>query len=147
MRRFQFRLESVLGWRRVELELEEGRLEALFTERRRWEADTAEIEVRRGESEKLIDAQTLEGQELVAMIHHRRYLERETARIAAARADCEKRIAAQRQRVLEAERKVRLLERLKERRLAEWTFEANRELEALAAETFLSKWVREKSQN
>ena len=144
MHRFQFRLGSVLGWRAVELELEEGRLERLFTERRRRDAEALALEVRSRESAQLITARTLDGQQLAALSYHRHYLEREGARMAAQRADCAKRIAAQQQRVVEAERKVRLLERLKERRLAEWNLEFNREMEALASETFLSKWAREK---
>jgi SMC interacting uncharacterized protein involved in chromosome segregation len=144
MRRFQFRLESVLGWRAVELELEEGRLEQLFNERRDRDRETTALEARRHEAAQLIKAKTLDGQQLAAFSQHRHYLEKEVARIAARRVDCEKRIAAQQRRVVEAERKVRLLERLKERRFAEWTLDFNRELEALASETFLSKWAREK---
>ena len=147
MHRFQFRLGSVLGWRAVELELEEGRLELLFTERRRRDAEALALEVRSRESAQLITARTLDGQQLAALSYHRHYLEREGARMAAQRADCAKRIAAQQQRVVEAERKVRLLERLKERRLAEWNLEFNREMEALASETFLSKWAREKGRS
>ena len=145
MRRFEFRLGSVLGWRAVELELEEGRLEQLFTQLRRRDAETLALEMRSRESAQLIAAKTLDGQQLAALSYHRHYLEREAARMAAQRADCAKRIAAQQQRVAEAERKVRLLERLRERRLAEWTLEFNREMEALASETFLSKWAREKT--
>ena len=145
MRRFQFRLDGVLGWRTVKLELEEGRLEQLFTERRRCDAEARAIESRSRDSAQLIAAKTLDGQQLAALAHHRHYLERESARMAAQRADCERLIAAQQQRVVEAERAVRLLERLKERRLSEWTLDFNREMEALASETFLSKWAREKS--
>ncbi len=144
MHRFEFRLESVLGWRAVELELEEGRLERLFTERRSWEAQSRALEERRREAGQLIAAKTIDGQQLAAFSHHRRYLEREAAQLWAKRGDCEKRIAAQQQRVVEAERKVRLLERLKDRRLGEWTLDFNREMEALASETFLAKWAREK---
>jgi len=147
MHRFRFRLGSVLGWRAVELELEEGRLEQLFTELRRRDAEALALEVRGRESAHLIASKTLDGQQLAALSYHRHYLEREAARMAAERADCAKRIAAQQQRVVEAERKVRLLERLKERRLAEWNFEFNREMEALASETFLAKWAREKTRS
>jgi hypothetical protein len=147
MRRFEFRLESVLGWRIIERDLAEGRLEQLFTERRGWNEQALALETRRRECAQLITAKTFDGQQLAALAYHRHYLEREAARMAAQREDCEKRIAAQQQRVVEAERKVRLLERLKERRLAEWTFDFNRELEALASETFLSKWAREKSRS
>ncbi len=147
MRRFQFRLDSVLSWRTVELELEKSRLERLFAERRRWDAETMALEVRGRESARLIAAKTLDGQQLAALSNHRHYLEREAARMGAQRADCEKRIAAQQQLVVKAERAVRLLERLKERRLAEWNFDFNREMEALASETFLSKWAREKGRS
>jgi len=44
--------------------------------------------------------------------------------------------------VLEAQRRVRLLERLRERRFSEWEAELNRELEALAAESYLARWKR-----
>ena len=42
--------------------------------------------------------------------------------------------------MLEARRRCRLLERLKERRLAEWTRERDRELEEVASESFLARW-------
>jgi hypothetical protein len=142
MRRFQFRLDSVLGWRTVELEIEEGRLEQLFAERRNWDAQALAVEDGRRDAARVLTAETLDGQQLAAFSFHRRHLEREAGRIAGRRADCEKRIALQQRKVAEAERKIRLLERLKERRLAEWTIEFNRELEAQASETFLSKWVR-----
>ncbi len=145
MRRFQFRLESVLDWRTVELDLEKSKLEQVFAERRRLDEQARALEDRHRETSQWITAKTLDGQQLAAVTYHRHYLEREAARLAGQQADCEKRIAAQQKRVVEAERKVRLLERLKERRLAEWAFDFNRDLEALASETFLAKWAREKT--
>ncbi len=53
---------------------------------------------------------------------------------------CEQRLAAQRKRWTEARRRCRLLEKLKERRRAEYDYEMNRELESLASETFLARW-------
>ena len=47
--------------------------------------------------------------------------------------------------MLEARRRCRLLEKLKERRLAEWRAAAEREIEALAAEAFLTRWNQERS--
>jgi hypothetical protein len=43
--------------------------------------------------------------------------------------------------MLEARRRCRLLERLKERRLAEWTSARDRELEEVASESFLARWA------
>ena len=42
--------------------------------------------------------------------------------------------------MLEARRRCRLLERLKDRRLAEWSKARDRELEELASESFLARW-------
>jgi hypothetical protein len=44
--------------------------------------------------------------------------------------------------MLEARRCCRLLERLKERRRAEWQAATDREMEELAAESFLAGWSR-----
>jgi hypothetical protein len=44
--------------------------------------------------------------------------------------------------MLEARRRCRLLERLKERRLTEWTAGRDHELEEIAAESYLARWSR-----
>jgi flagellar export protein FliJ len=144
MQRFRFRLASVLGWRTLELEIEEGKLEALFAERNRREAELTGLGEQEREAERVIERESIDGQALAALDAHRAGLRRSAGRIRAARAECERRIAAQRASVAEAERKVKLLERLKERRLAQWRIEANGELDTLASETFLAKWVRER---
>ena len=143
MQRFQFRLASVLGWRTLELELEESKLDALFAERSRREAELASLGEQERDAERVLSLDSVDGQALSALDAHRVGLHRAAARLRAARAECDQRIAVQRTRITEAERKVKLLERLKERRLAEWQIRTDRELEALASETFLAKWVRE----
>jgi hypothetical protein len=144
MQRFHFRLASVLGWRTLQFEIEQSKLEALFAERRRSEEDLTRLSEQRREADRLLGSDSVEGQALAALDSHRYALERAAARLRTAAADCDRRIAAQRARVLEAERRVRLIERLKELRLAEWQSGHNRELESLASEMFLAKWVRER---
>jgi hypothetical protein len=58
------------------------------------------------------------------------------------RAQCEKELAARESAMLEARRRLRLLERLKERRLSEWRAQCDRELEQDAAEAYLAGWGR-----
>lgn len=48
-------------------------------------------------------------------------------------------IQEQKARVVQAERKVKLLTKLREKKLAAWTQEANREIEVAAQESWLSK--------
>jgi hypothetical protein len=47
--------------------------------------------------------------------------------------------------MLEARRRCRLLERLKEHRLTEWTAERDREVEEIAAESYLARWSRRRT--
>jgi flagellar export protein FliJ len=58
--------------------------------------------------------------------------------------EARKQVAAQRERLLEARRKHRLVEKLRERRVAEWVMESNREIEQNAAESHLARLSREK---
>jgi hypothetical protein len=44
---------------------------------------------------------------------------------------------------MEAQRQCRLLEKLEQRRRAEWSRAADREMENLAAESFLALWNRQ----
>jgi flagellar export protein FliJ len=143
MRTFCFRLQSVLQWRVLQLELEESRLQALFDERREIDGKLDEWRRARVEAEReVLGLASVEGDTLRALEQHRARVVRETERLGRRRADCEARIEAQRERVLKAERDLRLLERLRDRRLAEWRVTSDREQEALATESFLARWMR-----
>jgi flagellar FliJ protein len=143
VKRFVFRLESVLRWRRSLFEQEQNRLHALVAERDAILLRLKDLEELRQRAEQaLLEAPAVTGSELAALEAYRRRLNLERARKQQELADCEARIEAQRQRVLEAQRRVRLLERLRERRFSEWEAELNRELEALAAESYLARWKR-----
>ncbi len=146
MRRFRFRLESALGWRRVRLELEESKLQELYAELSSRDARIAGLERDRAEVEQtVLGANIVDAGELGALDLYRRHLQREKERLTRERTECERRIAAQRELVLGAERDVLLLEKVRERRLHEWQREADREQEVLAAEAFLAEWSRQKS--
>jgi hypothetical protein len=88
------------------------------------------------------EARTVEAGDLWALAAYRRRIIEELQAVARQRAECERQLAAQRQRVLEARRNCRLLEKLEERRRAEWRTAVDRETETLAAESFLARWNR-----
>lgn len=143
MRRFCFRLESVLDWRRLHLELEETKLQRLFEELRALDLAEDRLNAEKAEAERaVLYAPTVEASELEALESHRFHVAREKGRLGRERSDCQRRIVSQRECVLKAERDVRLLERLREKRLAEWQLAASHEQEALAAELFLGRWQR-----
>jgi hypothetical protein len=141
MTNFRFPLEKVLDWRRTQLELEEAAfrqrmavLAAAEHARAQMEAaaTTTEAEVRRWN--------TVSGADLAAFGDFRLHARAQEAALAARRAECAREVATQQASMLEARRRCRLLERLKERRLTEWKSSLDRELESIASESYLAQW-------
>ena len=143
MRRFHFTLAKVLDFRRRQLELEEAKFEALHSERRSLEAESSRLE-----GEVLQTRQSLmvtgfaESQDLVSADLYLRHLSEETKRHALRVAEWQARASKQQQLVVEARRRVRLIEKLEERQLRDWKAAADREQENLASELFLARWKR-----
>jgi hypothetical protein len=144
MKSFRFPLEKVLEWRRKQLELEEARyrqqagaVAALDRERAETEAAgiRAEIQVRQWGS--------VAGSDLAALDRFRLRVKNDEARIARDRAEAAKELAVRQESMLQARRRATLLERLRERRLKEWEAARDRELDEIAAESFLARWNRQ----
>jgi flagellar export protein FliJ len=143
MRRFKFRLDSVLEWRRVQLDLEETKLQRLFEELHQVDVAERQLAADLDEAGRIVTTSaSVEASDLAALESYRGWTLRENARLARLRADCQKRIAAQREKVAAVERDLRLIEKLKERRFEEWRIEAGKEQEALSGELFLARWGR-----
>jgi flagellar export protein FliJ len=143
MTRFHFPLQRVLDWRRTQLEVEEAKfrqavatLSALDHAGAELDASAVrtECEVRRWDP--------VGGGDLAALGAYRLRVRSEKARLQAKRSECARAVAAQQAAMLEARRRFRLLERLKERRLAEWKTAQERELEEIASEAYLAQWGR-----
>ncbi len=142
MTTFTFRLEKVLRWRQAKLDLEQFALGRLAAECARWDAKLAEVEHARSEAEKaVLSSGPVEGGDLAALARYQEHLHNEKQAMLARRRDCEHRIEQQRERLLDARRAYRLLEKLRQVRRAEWETAVDREFEALAAETYLARWA------
>jgi hypothetical protein len=146
MKAFRFPLEKALDWRRVQLELEEVNYKQQVAalaglDRRRAEVEAsgirAEIEVR--------EWNPIGAGDLTALGNFRQYVKSQESEIARRRIEAAQKLAEQQKLMLEARRRCRLLERLKERHLAEWTVERDRELEGIAAESYLARWSRRRA--
>ena len=140
MKAFQFPLDKALDWRRVQLELEEARykqqVDALAgLDRQRAEVEAsgirAEIQVR--------EWSPIAAGDLGALGNFRLYVKAQESAIVRRRFEAAQMLAEQQKRMLEARRRCRLLERLKERRLTEWTAQRDREVEEIAAESYLAR--------
>jgi hypothetical protein len=144
MPNFRFSLERILSWRRTELHGEEARLAALFAERGRLDAQRAAVsDMRESAARRLLAGGAVDGSELESLQGYRRRLEKELVAMDRRRAQSAERIALQQVRVVDAHRRVRLLEKLRARRLEEWRTAWQREVENLASEAFLARWHRD----
>jgi flagellar export protein FliJ len=90
---------------------------------------------------QLHSSAVVSGQDLSALAGFRQHIQARSREIAARRAEAQKQLEVQQKVMLEARRRCRLLERLRERRLSEWQTACNRETETLASESFLARWA------
>jgi flagellar export protein FliJ len=131
MKAFRFRVDRVLDWRRTELDLEENRLKQMHAavaalDRERADLETAAAEARR----EVAQAETSDALELHALDAYRRAVDLHRLRLADKRRQRQVELAGQQQKLLEARRRCQLLENLRDRRLAEWKYETQRQEEA-----------------
>ena len=143
MKNFRFRLEKVLEWRRTELEIEQARLQQQTQALLELDSERANIEAAGIRSEIEVRAwQPLTGSDLVALAAFRRHVIAKEQQIEIRRQEARRKLESQKLAMIEARRRSELLERLKQRRLCEWQAAADRELEELAAESYLARFVR-----
>lgn len=99
-----------------------------------------------GDSRELVlSAPSIDSADLAALETYRQWVDRRQIELEGEAARLEAAIAAQRRTLLEASREFRLLEKLRERRFAEWKRLAETEFEAEAGELYLAKWQRRDS--
>ena len=138
MKKFQFHLEQVLRWRRTLAELRNAEAMACagvvaeaerVVERLRAEHTKAALEITTNSNGATLAAGSA-------------FLEKSRLRIVDALKKLEAARAALKdatEKLVEADRNAKLLEKMKETRLREWTAESEREMEAFAAESFLNR--------
>jgi flagellar export protein FliJ len=143
MKAFRFPLERVLDWRQVQVRAEEEKLAAL--------QQRLELLIRRAHAltaaehkSKLsvLNAPSVQGSDLHSLTAFQAQVQKERAALTLEAAQCEKRIALQRVRLLKVQKDFKILEKLRERRLEDWTYSYNREVENAAADAHISKLLR-----
>ncbi len=140
MNAFRFPLKRVLDWRRTQLDLEEARYRQQAAKLAGLDRARAEIEAEGIRAEVQVrEWRDVTSSDLEALSAFRLRVKARESRIAAERVDCAQVLAERQKAMLEARRKCKLLERLEERKMAEWTAARDKELEELAAESFLAR--------
>jgi flagellar export protein FliJ len=141
MAKFVFPLDRVLDYRRTQQRLEQSQLDQLTASldgllRRKQTLLDGARESRRqaalpGAQSDCVTLAPIEG--------YGRFVQAEAGRLDQQAAEIHQQIAAQRQRVIEAAQRCRLLEKLRQKRESEWRVEAAKKLENFAAEAFLAR--------
>ncbi len=141
MKRFRYPLESLMRLKQARLDNELAKIEQIVseisqTEQRRLvlgrEVQSASLAVS--------SATSVEGWQLSALSSFHRYALEENERLFRARLKSQERLETQRRQVVEAHKQVRILEVLKEKRLADWRQEADKEQEQMVSELVIAQW-------
>jgi hypothetical protein len=144
MKAFQFRLDAVLKWRDRQFHAEEARLWQLLNREVEIEASATRLRLlHRAEMDRVCSKPSIEASELQNLAAFKVWARREGERLRLALEAARKEVAEQRRRTLEARRAYLLLEKLKETKWKVWNLAFDRELEADAADAFLSRWNRD----
>src|SRR5438105_7732212 len=134
MTAFRFPLQKVLDWRRTQLELEEIRFKQQLAALADLDRARQELQPAAGKAEAQVrDWIPLTGGDLAALGSFRLDLKQKDRDIAARRVQCQQSLETQQGVMLEARRRSRLLERLKDSRQAEWQAARDHELDELAS--------------
>jgi flagellar export protein FliJ len=146
MKAFHFRLERVLEWRQTEFELAEHRLREAAAALGRLDEESRRLSAGREAAERAVrTADSVDGADLVAHSGYLRRLRRDADALAARRVQLDRELAARQQRLIEARRRLRIIEKCRERRLVAWEAQLGREIEAFAGESYLARWNSRRS--
>jgi flagellar FliJ protein len=140
---FRFRLERVLDLRENQLKAEESKLEQLWARRKELENEihSMDMSIEQARS-STTSRQFVQPSDLIALELFARRTDREREQAQARLRAHDEIVEKQKQAVVEARGRVRLLERLREKRQTEWQTAADKELEELAADFAGAQWLR-----
>jgi flagellar export protein FliJ len=141
MKAFRFSLERVLGFRETQVRLEQEKLTVALGRLDSVQHQRAECIAARDAAQRSIQGSTVtDGFDLASLNAYRSAMNRRELALLEQSRNCAAAVEQAKRSYIEARRRVRLLDRLKQYRQAEWTSAADRETEATAIESFLSRW-------
>lgn len=142
MKRFEFRLQRVLELRKQQAELERSRLAALAARVHALDQEKQNLTAQLTDAtDKVTLAEASYGEDWVALHSFQRHVSSKCAELDLQEKQLAEQIAVQRSVVAESDRRVKLLEKLRAKRLVEWTVGRDQELETLAAESYLARML------
>jgi flagellar export protein FliJ len=143
MTTFHFRLQRVLEFRNTQFQLAESECHRSAARLRSIQAQQAALAARKSETRKAFaNLPEVAGRDLMPLPDWYEWTEKAGNRLAQLERTAMEELQKHRDTLIAAQRKVRLLEKLREKRLAEWQEKFDREIEELAADSTNSRYSR-----
>ncbi|MDQ6707806.1 MAG: hypothetical protein M3Z85_17750 [Acidobacteriota bacterium] len=146
MKSFAFPLEKALRWRRSQLNLEQIRAQTIAGKIAGLAHRREDLRNERSSAEQhVIQSSSVEAADLAALAAFHVSAAKQDTILKAQCVTHERELSEQREKLVEAQRKVKLLEILRGKRFAQWSAVVAREQEQFAGEAFLGRWQAEKA--
>lgn len=143
MKRFDFPLESVWRWRREQADVEELKLQQLYSSLNEIAVQRRVLVSEREQAQAGVTMQiAVAAEELSRLDAFRQFVQARCQTLDALTRQQEGKIAQQRGRTIDAKRQFELLQRLRQKALLEWRAAYEKEQEEVAAELFLARRKR-----
>ncbi len=137
MKRFQFPLERVLRFRRTQAEVEQAKLTKLETEMSQLRQKRSEVvEAFRTEVQRV----GADSRERLELGRYRMVVETQLLRLDQSIAEKAKQVAAQKNLYVKAKQAAEVLDKVKDKQYKNWEKDLQKELDALAMDSYLSRW-------
>jgi flagellar export protein FliJ len=143
MKTFHFALQRVLEYRELQMRTEEEKLSTIQNQLAEvLHRENALTAAQFNAEMNLLGRPLVEANEFRALSAFQLRIRSEKVSLLAARKNLETQIAEQRKRLLKVRKDCKILQNLKERRKKAWTYLSDREIENIAAESYISNWAR-----
>jgi flagellar export protein FliJ len=148
MKTFHFPLQRVLEYRALQMRTEEEKLSAIQNQLAEvLHRENALTAAQLTAEMNLLGRSLVEAAEFRALSAFQLRIRSEKISLAAARKTLETQIAEQRKRLLKVRKDCKILENLKDRRKKAWAYLSDREIEDIAAESYISNWARSSAES
>lgn len=144
MKRFEFSLGRVLDLRRQQASVEQARLQALLKTLDQLSATKHALLQQLDDARTSLRQSAPTGDDLRLFVQFERHIHVQCTRTDQDSRAVQRQVREQQIKVIDADRQVKLLEKLKTRRFAEWTHACDKELEELAADSHLARMFAER---
>lgn len=140
MRAFVFDLQRILEFRRQQSISERSRLQQLLAQLKSYEDERMSLSARNEQAwADIAGLSMVEGQDLAAFASFHGHIERQLNEVHRLKAKLIPQLEGQRLLAVEADRKVKLLERLRDQKHREWIAGRDKEIDELSADSHVAR--------